>query len=223
MEKPIHPDELSFEDGVFLVKLARKTLREKLVKNIEIKPPLDTPKHLLRPGMVFTTIEKFLGENQYALRGCIGFLSPIYSLVKATIKSTIEAALNDPRFPPMTSDELDQVVLEVTVLSLPEEIVVDNRWDLPAKINIGRDGLVVEKGFFKGTLLPMVPIEYCWDQETFLAETCIKARLPPDCWLDKNVKVSKYVGKAFKEKTPNGEIYERDLTKEYRELCFTEK
>ncbi len=220
MEKPIHPREISLEDGIFLVKLARRAVEEKIVNNKEVKPPPNTPEYMYRPGMVFTTIERIVGPDKYELRGCIGFLQPVYSLVESTIKSAIDAALNDPRFPPMTSDELDKVVFEVTILSIPEEIDVRDRWDVVQHIVIGRDGLVVEKGWFKGTLLPVVPIEYCWDEETFLAETCIKAGLNPDCWLDGKVKIYRYEGRAFKEKEPNGDIYERDLVREYDEICL---
>lgn len=217
--KPVHPREVKLEDGVFLVRLARRAIEEKILNNKTIKPPEDIPEYMRRPGMTFTTIEKILPDGRLTLRGCIGFLSPIYSLVESTIRSAIEAALSDPRFPPLTRDELDNIVIEVTVLSVPEEIKIRDRWKLPKLIVIGRDGLVVEKGFYKGTLLPVVPIEYCWDEETFLAETCIKAGLEPDCWLDTNTRVLKYEGRAFKEEKPRGRVYERDLKKEYLESC----
>jgi len=221
LKEPIHPSELSLDDGVFLVKLARRAVEEKILNDKVIEPPNNTPKHLFKPGMTFTTIEQVSSEGKYVLRGCIGFLQPIYSLVESTIKSAIEAALNDPRFPPVSPEELDNLVFEVSVLSMPEEIIVKDRWELPNKIIIGRDGLVVEKGFFKGTLLPVVPIEYCWDNETFLAETCLKAGLNPDCWLDNDVKIYRYIGRVFKEVSPRGEIVEIDMAKEYREKCIT--
>jgi uncharacterized protein (TIGR00296 family) len=219
IKKPVHPDELSFEEGEYLVRIARKAVEEKLFRGITIKPPDDLPEIFRRPGMTFTTIETYHPSGRTTLRGCIGFLAPIYSLIESTIKSAIEAAFNDPRFPPLSRDEIDSVVFEVTVLSEPRELVVRDKWLLPKMITIGRHGLVVEKGWFKGTLLPVVPIEYCWDEETFLAETCIKAGLQPDCWLEEDTKIYVYDGRAFKEKTPRGEIYERDLNREYKELC----
>ncbi len=220
MEEPVHPNEVNLKDGSFLVHLARKAVEEKLYHNKIVKPPENTPKYMYRPGMVFTTIEKKVSSGHYMLRGCIGFLSPIYALVEATIRSAIEAAINDPRFPPMKPDELDNVVFEVTVLSIPIEIKETKPEKIMEQIVIGRDGLVIEKGFFKGTLLPMVPIEYCWDTETFLAETCLKAGLEPSCWLDRNTKIYRYEGRAFKEKDPGGEVFERDLVNEYREKCL---
>jgi len=220
LEKPIHPRELSVEDGIFLVKLARKALEKKILEDVVVEPPENTPKHLFRPGMTFTTLELVAPDGSHTLRGCIGFLHPVYSLVESTIRSAIEAALNDPRFPPVAPDELDSIVVEVTVLSMPEEIVVEDRWDLPRSIVIGRDGLVVERGFYKGTLLPVVPIEYCWDEETFLAETCLKAGLSPDCWLDAKTRVYRYEGRAFKEVKPRGEVVELDMKRIYTEKCF---
>ncbi len=222
-DKPIDPEEVSYEEGVFLVKLARKAVMEKLERGIEIKPPEDTPEKLWRPGMTFTTIETYHPSGETSLRGCIGFLAPIYPLVVSTIKSALEAAFNDPRFHPLTRDELDNVVFEVTVLSTPRKLDVKDRWSLPKQIVIGRYGLVVEKLFFKGTLLPVVPVEYCWDEETFLAETCIKAGLNPDCWLEDDTRVYIYSGRVFREEKPNGEIYIRDLNREYREKCLNAK
>ncbi|MEM1628887.1 MAG: TIGR00296 family protein [Desulfurococcaceae archaeon] len=221
--RAIHPLELSFEEGVYLVKLARKAIEEYLKNKRKIRPDNIPSDKLLRPGMTFTTIETMGRNGKTSLRGCIGFLQPIYSLLDSTIESAIEAAVNDPRFPPMKAWELDHVVIEVTVLSEPVELVVDNRWNLARHVVIGKHGLVAEKGWFKGTLLPIVPVEYCWDEETFLSETCIKAGLRPDCWLDPAVKISVYEGRVFREKEPRGEIYERDMSAEYVRICGGDK
>jgi len=216
----VDPDELTLEEGRLLVRIARKAVEEKLLHGIKPSIPTDLPEKFSRPGMTFTTIETLLPDGTTTLRGCIGFLAPIYSLIEATIRSAIEAAFNDPRFPPLSRDEIDNVVFEVTVLSEPKLIELEDRWKVPKKIIIGKHGLVIEKGWFKGTLLPVVPIEYCWDEETFLAETCLKAGLSPDCWLDKDTKIYFYYGRVFKEKTPRGEVYERDMNKEYRLRCL---
>ncbi len=206
------------EHGVFLVKLARRAVEERVRNNRVIEPPEDTPQILRRPGMVFVTIEKVV-HGRRSLRGCIGFLAPVYSLVEATIKAALEAALNDPRFPPVTEPELPSLIYEVSVLSQPYDPGVTDRWELPKVIVIGRHGLVASRGWFHGTLLPSVPVEYCWDPETFLAETCLKAGMEPDCWLDEATRIQLYDGRVFAEKEPGGEIVERDLNKEYRERC----
>ena len=216
----VHPSELTIEEGVYLVRLARSSIEEYFEKGERIKPSDVPSKKLLRKGMVFTTLETMdPTTRRTSLRGCIGFLSPVYSLVEAVVESALEAAFNDPRFPPVEPWEMGNIVVEVTVLSLPEPINVHDRWELPRRIVIGRHGLVVEKGWFKGTLLPVVPVEYCWDEETFLAETCLKAGLRPDCWLDPSTRVYHYEGRAFKEVAPRGVIIERDLNKEYLTMC----
>uniref|UniRef100_A0A7C2FR44 Protein ENP55_04620 n=1 Tax=Thermosphaera aggregans TaxID=54254 RepID=A0A7C2FR44_9CREN len=217
---PVHPNEISFEEGVFLVKLARKAIEKIVIEGETLKPPPEAPEKFKRPGMTFTTIETYLGEKLSSLRGCIGFLAPIYSLLESTIYSAIEAATGDPRFPPVTPQELDKILVEVTVLSVPTPLMVSDRKLLPRLITIGRHGLVVEKGFYKGTLLPVVPVEYCWEREEFLSETCLKAGLRPDCWLNPSTKVYYYEGRVFREKTPKGDIYERDLSQEYVTECL---
>jgi uncharacterized protein (TIGR00296 family) len=217
---PVHPSEISLDEGVFLVKLARKAIEKIVVDGETLKPPPDAPEKFKRPGMTFTTIETYLGEKLTSLRGCIGFLTPVYSLLESTIYSAIEAATGDPRFPPVAAWELDKILVEVTVLSTPTPIIVSNRKLLPRLIKVGKHGLVVEKGFYKGTLLPVVPVEYCWESEEFLSETCVKAGLRPDCWLDASTRIYYYEGRVFKEKTPKGDIYERDLSQEYMNECL---
>ncbi|MEM3912712.1 MAG: TIGR00296 family protein [Desulfurococcaceae archaeon] len=219
----IHPSELNIEEGIYLVKLARKAIEEYLSTGRRIKITDIPSDKLLRPGMAFTTLEKIeQATGKTSLRGCIGFLSPIQSLIDSVIESAIEAAVGDPRFTPVDISEMDSIIVEVTILSEPVKIEVNNRYELPKRIIIGKHGLIIEKGWFKGTLLPVVPIEYCWDEETFLAETCLKAGLKPDCWLDSLTKVYYYEGRVFREALPRGSVHERDMSKEYRELCLGE-
>jgi uncharacterized protein (TIGR00296 family) len=113
---------------------------------------------------------------------------------------------------------LSEVIFEVSVLSRMVEISKDPR-KRPGEFLIGRDGLMVEYGFYGGLLLPEVPVEYCWDNETFLAETCFKAGLNPDCWLNEKVKVYRFSAKTFKEVRPGGDVVIRDFLKEYEANC----
>lgn len=214
----IHPAELSYEDGVFLVKLARKAIHEYLKSGKRINLPSNTPKHLLKRGAAFVTLETMIGEK-FELRGCIGFIKPVLPLARVVIDAAISSATEDPRFPPMSIEELNTVVIEVSILSEPEFIKVKG-YDVVNEIEIGKHGLVVQLGVYSGTLLPVVPVEYCWDKETFLAEACVKAGLRPDCWLSPKVKIFKYTSATFKEKSPNGEIIFRDLQKEFSEKCM---
>jgi uncharacterized protein (TIGR00296 family) len=118
---------------------------------------------------------------------------------------------HDPRFPPLKEEELDDIVIEVTVLSTPKLIKIKNPKDYFKDIVIGRHGLIVEQGFYKGLLLPQVPVEQGWDIEEFLNHTCIKAGLIPDAWFDKQTKVYKFDGQVFTEIKPRGEIKEKKL------------
>ncbi len=110
------------------------------------------------------------------LRGCLGqFTSdkPLYHLVK---EMAIAAATRDPRFYPLESDELDKIVLEISVLSPLKKI------ESIEEIEVGRHGLYIEKNFYRGVLLPQVAVEYDWDRSTFLEQTCIKAGLEKNDW-----------------------------------------
>jgi len=144
------------------------------------------------------------------LRGCIGLPYPIKRLDDAIVDSAISAATQDPRFPPVELKEMDEIIVEVTVLTQPEKIVVKNRRDLPKHIEIGRHGLIIKRGAFSGLLLPQVAVEHGFDEEEFLVQTCFKAGLPPDAWLVDDTEVYRFEGQIFKEKTPRGEIIEVD-------------
>jgi uncharacterized protein (TIGR00296 family) len=207
----VEPIELTLEEGVFLVRIARKAVETYVTEGTIIEPPSETPGKFKRLGMAFVTIERYSRSRE--LRGCIGFLQPVSPLINTVINAAIAAATEDPRFPPLTKEELGDIVIEVSVLSVPKPVKNIN------EIIIGRHGLFIYRGWHSGTLLPQVPIEYCWDRETFLAECCLKAGLDPDCWLDNKTRVYVYEARVFYEKTPRGEIDVRDLEKEFKEKC----
>ena len=106
---------------------------------------------------------------------------------------------------------MDGVVFEVSVLTPPELIQVESPLEYPKKIVIGRDGLILEKGFFKGLLLPQVPVEYGWDAEEYLAQLSMKAGLPPDAWLSKDAKIYRFTAEIFREEEPKGKIVRETL------------
>jgi uncharacterized protein (TIGR00296 family) len=120
--------------------------------------------------------------------------------------AAISASTDDPRFPSITKNEIDDLVFEVTVLSDTEEITTSSPDEIINEIKIGRDGLIIEKNFQSGLLLPQVPVEYNWNVKDFLDHTCHKAGLPNDAWKDKTTKISKFQGVIFREVLPNGEI-----------------
>jgi hypothetical protein len=131
-------------------------------------------------------------------------------LQDAIIESA-QSATQDPRFPPLTPQEVPTIIVEVTILTKPEIIKVTQPQDYPTHIEIGRDGLIVQQGYYTGLLLPQVPVEQQWTKEEFLSHTCMKAGLPPDAWFDTHTKISKFSGQIFTETKPNGPIKEKYL------------
>jgi len=124
-----------------------------------------------RRAGVFVSLHK--GD---ALRGCIGHIEPDQPLLRGIPASAVAAASNDPRFAPVTSDELPALHIELSILGPLERIAG------AAEIEIGRHGLLVERGWSRGLLLPQVAVEWGWDAEAFLSQTCHKAGLPLDAW-----------------------------------------
>jgi len=204
------PFELSLDEGKFLVELARNTVTEYLKTRKRFTAPQSTPKKLFEQCGVFVTLNTVQhGEKQ--LRGCIGYPYPTLPLVEAVIESAIDAATQDPRFYPLSLNELDNVVFEVSVLTPPELITVQKPDEYVTKVKIGEDGLIVEKGLYKGLLLPQVPVEWKWDEEEFLCQCCVKAGLPLDSWLTKGTKIYKFQAIIFEEETPHGKIKQLHL------------
>ncbi|NQV39658.1 MAG: TIGR00296 family protein [Nitrosopumilus sp.] len=190
----------SDSDGAELVKMARKAVSEILRSNSKISDVTFDSKFDFSSG-IFVTLNK-----QNLLRGCIGFPLPVKKLSEGLIDAAISAATQDTRFNPVTIDELDEIVFEVTVLTPPVEIKVKQPSEYLTEIKVGRDGLIVENSYTSGLLLPQVPAEYGWNVEEFLKYTCQKAGLEKDAWKDKNTKISRFQGVIFKEETPNGNI-----------------
>ncbi|OGD44122.1 AMMECR1 domain-containing protein [Candidatus Bathyarchaeota archaeon RBG_13_46_16b] len=204
------PFELNEEEGKFLVKLARRAVKEYLETKKVTETTRVVPEKLLQPCGVFVTINSIENEEK-ELRGCIGYPYPTDPLVEAVIQSAISAATQDPRFDSLTKNELGKVVFEVSVLTPPQVLEVKRPQDYPSKIKIGEDGLIIEKGMFKGLLLPQVPVEWNWDQEEFLCQCCIKAGLTPDNWLLPSTRIQKFQAIIFEEETPNGKVKRKAL------------
>jgi uncharacterized protein (TIGR00296 family) len=196
---------LSLNEGTKAVQFARNVV-ESYVKNKKTLSS-DFGKAFNEKLGVFVTIHTF---PEHDLRGCIGIPLPIMSLKEAIVESA-QSATRDPRFPPLNENELDNIIIEVTILTKPELIKVSKPENYPSNIEIGRDGLIVEQSFYKGLLLPQVPVEQEWDKEEFLSHTCMKAGLLPDAWLDKDIKISKFSGQIFTETKPRGTIKEKRL------------
>ena len=179
---------LTEEEKQYLLSLARRTI-ENVVRGEKLPAPEAITPVLAENRGAFVTIKK-----RGQLRGCIGLIQGIKPLVETVSEMASAAALRDPRFNPVTRDELPELELEISALT-PIKPVKDVR-----KVQVGRDGLIVRRGQFQGLLLPQVATEYGWDRDTFLAQTCRKAGLPPDAWKAEGTEISSFSAEVFCEK-----------------------
>lgn len=183
--------QLSNEEKKFLLKLARQTILDFLQEK-KLQQRDFFSENLKTHTGAFVTLHK-----HKALRGCIGYVSGFKSAQQAIADLAVSAAFNDPRFPPLTADEFDEIDLEISILT-PLQPVKDI-----AEIEIGRDGLLIKQGLNQGLLLPQVATEYNWDVETFLEQTCHKAGLPGDAWQDPQTDIEKFSAIIFSEQDFN--------------------
>ena len=200
-------NKISLEDGTTLVKTARKVVTEYLKSGQKIILEKTIQNKFSYKSGVFVTLNNAIG-----LRGCIGYPLPDKKLFNALEDAAIAAAIEDPRFPPVKLEEIDSITFEVTVLTPPQTIKVDDPKEYLRKIKVGQDGLIVKFGFNSGLLLPQVPIEWGWNELEFLEYACEKAGLPKDYWKKPDIEVQKFQGIIFKEKEPKGEIIEGELS-----------
>jgi hypothetical protein len=132
-----------------------------------------------------------------ALRGCVGTLSPADGLARTVARMAVAAASQDPRFPPLTPADVPELSVEISALGprrpLPE----------PLAVRVGQDGLVVRKGWHRGTLLPRVAVEHGWDAPEFLKHACLKAGLPARAWQEPGLELEAFEAEEFgEERTP---------------------
>ncbi len=138
---------------------------------------------------VFVTLKK----NE-ELRGCIGYPLPVKELLDAVIDNAQAAAFNDPRFPPLQPEELDQVLIEISVLTVPKKV------GSPDEVEVGRDGIIISTSYCRGLLLPQVPVEQHWNRQQFLDYGCLKAGLPLAYWRSHPVTIETFQAQVFREK-----------------------
>jgi uncharacterized protein (TIGR00296 family) len=199
----------SVDDGSMLVKAARNTIElylkspkfsrymiEKYLKGFESS------------SGVFVTLEH---HPTMTLRGCIGFPNPVGPLKKLLIEAAIGAAFEDPRFAPLSEQELGETVVEVSVLTKPELIDQSSASGRMKEIKVGRDGLMIKYGYKTGLLLPIVAVQELWNKEEFLKNLCLKAGLAEDAWKRPEIDLYKFSTQVFKEKEPAGAVEEVHL------------
>ncbi len=178
---------LTEEEKRYLLDLARKTIWARATgRPLRYEEP-DSPTLREERG-AFVTLHKH-GQ----LRGCIGYIEGIKPLYLTIIDMAEAAAFNDPRFPPVEPEEIDDLDIEISVLT-PLKRVHDIR-----EIEIGKHGILLRNGPYQGLLLPQVATEYGWDRETFLDQTCLKAGMAPGCWRDPSTEIYIFSADIFSE------------------------
>ena len=195
----------SDDDGKFLVSIARNTVDEYVHHKNKLQSPGDTPDHLKVESGVFVTLNT-QKSGVASLRGCIGRPYPTQPLIEATIDSAVDAAVNDPRFPPVSPTELDSIIVELSVLTPPKKLDYSNPEELLDLVKVGRDGLIASRGMWRGLLLPQVPVEWEWDVKEFLQHTCNKAGLPSNAWKEPDTEFMAFQAEIFGEEESRGTI-----------------
>jgi AmmeMemoRadiSam system protein A len=175
-------NEFSSEERTWLLALAHESIATTFERR-EISTIAPTA-HLSEPRGAFTTL-----YYRNALRGCVGYVLPIKPLNLTVAETARGAAFEDSRFPPVTLDEARELQVSLSVLSPPQLIQAE-------QIEIGRHGLLITLGPYRGLLLPQVPVEHEWDRTTFLEQTCKKAGLPPSAW-HTGAKIEAFTAEVF--------------------------
>jgi len=179
----------------FILKLARETIETYVKTGRRISIPENYPEKLNEKRGIFVTIYR---KDSKELRGCVGLPYPQISLIEGLIQAAISAC-EDPRFEPLSQEELDKIIIEVSILTEPELIDVKNPREYIEKIEIGKHGLIIKKGFNSGLLLPKVPVELNWDINDYLENLCLKADMTTDSWMDSYSKIYKFEAEVFRE------------------------
>lgn len=176
--------EYSPEERRLLLNLAHQAIENALrERDVDSTPPSE---HLAEARGAFTTLHLH-GQ----LRGCIGFVMSAHSLYRTVADTARAAAFEDPRFVPVSEEEAPHLKIEISVLSPLQPVH-------PEDVVVGKHGLVVSMGARRGLLLPQVPLEWHWDRETFLSQTCVKAGLPGDAW-QRGAELQAFTAEVFGE------------------------
>lgn len=185
-----HAEEPGLSDGdkSFLLSLARRVIEAECTgTQPKIDPP---PSPILREKRgAFVTLKK---NGQ--LRGCIGYIEAVKPLISTIDEMARSAAFKDWRFKPVTADEVSDLEIEISILS-PIRIIDD-----PSVIEVGTHGIIITRGRNRGLLLPQVAVEWGWQREQFLDQTCIKAGLPAGAWKDDGTRIEVFSAEIFSER-----------------------
>lgn len=176
-----------------LLDLARRSVRVRLEEGRTLEKGRDYAEVAPEPRGAFVTLTTASGE----LRGCIGHVLPHLPLDETVVGMAVAAALEDPRFPSVRAKELPTLHFEISALTVP-------RPSTAGEVEVGRHGLIVSRGPFRGLLLPQVATEWGWDREEFLRHTCRKAGLPEEAWRDPATKLEAFEAEVWGEEGEKG-------------------
>jgi AmmeMemoRadiSam system protein A len=177
---------LADREKQLLLELARRALTAGVEKRESI-PDFPADEALRQPGGAFVTLHR-----RGRLRGCVGQLPSKEPLVEVVAHCAKAAALEDPRFKPVRADEIAEIEIELSILSGLEDVTL-------GRIEAGKHGLVVSRGWQRGVLLPQVATEFKWQAARFLEETCVKAGLEREAWKDPQTRIQAFTAEVFSE------------------------
>jgi uncharacterized protein (TIGR00296 family) len=201
-------EDYTLEEGTYLVRAARTTVESLLTDGRRRARTLPVPQRFLEKRGAFVTIRTHPADE---LRGCIGRPYPSELLMDAVEDSAVDAAIGDPRFDPVSTDELPTLTFEVSILTEPALVKVGSPLEYRKAVVIGRDGVIVRWRLGSGLLLPQVPVEEKWDIDTYLSYACMKAGATPDLWLSGSIQLFSFQAIVFQETAPNGPVRKLSL------------
>jgi uncharacterized protein len=184
---------ITLTDAEELINLARKTVESEIHTSQKTTFSKKIEERFSEKYGLFVTIHK---NNE--LRGCIGIIQPVYPLYEGIIHLAKSAAFEDPRFTPISAEELNDLEYEISILTEPEKVSLSKE-EIPGIIRIGKHGLIIKKGPYSGLLLPQVAKEHRFSPKQFLEQTCLKAGLDPNEWEKEDTEIYIFSAQVFKE------------------------
>jgi len=199
---------LTTEEATFLLKLARRIATEGISDETREEEKVALPKLREKRG-AFVCLREFDKSSKKVGRRIIssGYPLPVFPIVEGVKNASLNISIHILRSSSQEIPEfLEDAVLELAILTEPTKIIAEEPIRYPKEIEIGRDGLMVQRNFYTGVILPHVAIEKKWNAIEFLSECCMEAKLPADAWLEKETSVYKFQTHVYVESEPNGDV-----------------